>query len=286
MSIIYPITSINGVIGAQLSPQDRGLAYGDGLFETCRIVEGRVPLWPFHYERLVTGCKRLHIPLEQNKLLTYLRGLLEVADIAEGVLKIIVTRGAGGRGYRISSGTEPTYCLSVFPPAAPAEPASAITVTVCQQRLGSNPALAGIKHLNRLEQVLARAEWQDEQIAEGLLLDIEENVIEATAANLFIVRGHQLLTPDLSFAGVAGVARQLIIEQLAEQTGLVAQVVPIALEDIYSADEIFLCNSVTGIRPVTKLLGEPVRTFKLGPRTLALQTAFDAYLLSAQGGLA
>lgn len=286
MSIINPITSVNGVIGAELSPLDRGLAYGDGLFETCRMVRGALPLWSLHEERLVAGCERLRIPLDQNKLQAYSQSLIGTAGVTDGILKIIVTRGATGRGYRLPVAAKPNYCLSVFPHPAQIEPASALTVTVCQQRLGINPSLAGIKHLNRLEQVLARAEWEDEQIAEGLLMDVDGHVIEATAANLFVVRDGQLLTPDLSSAGVAGVARRLIIERLAAKAELVVQVLPMTLDDVCRADEIFLCNSIMGIRPVARLLGEPVRTFATGPYTLTLQTAFDDYMYGAKGGRA
>jgi len=279
MSISRSFISINGVVGAQLSPLDRGFAYGDGLFETCRVIAHQVPLWHLHEERLAEGCRRLGIPLDSARLKRYLFDLLQIAGQADGVVKVIVTRGAGGRGYRQPELIEPSYRVAVFPAAEPTAHSSGIAVRVCQQRLALNPALAGIKHLNRLEQVLARAEWQDEQIAEGLLRDAAGNVIEATASNLMIICQGELRTPDLSCAGVAGVMRRLIIERLAARVGLRVRVVSMTLEDIYQAEEVFVCNSINGIWPVVKLVDEKTVAYPVGPHTLSLQNALaEEYL--------
>jgi 4-amino-4-deoxychorismate lyase len=278
MSVNNPLISINGVVGAQLSPLDRGFAFGDGLFETCRVIAHKVPLWNLHEERLAEGCRRLSIPLDRARLKRYLRDLLQMAGQTDGVVKVIVTRGMGGRGYRQPELIEPSYCVAVFPAAEPAAHSSGIVARVCQQRLSLNPSLAGIKHLNRLEQVLARAEWHDERIAEGLLLDVAGNVIEATASNLAIIRHGELCTPDLSSTGVAGVMRRLIIERLAVRVGLRVRVLNMTLEDIYNADEIFVCNSINGIWPVVKLVDEKVVRYPVGPYTLSLQSALEEYL--------
>lgn len=280
MSIQYPLISVNGVIGAQLSPLDRGFAYGDGLFETCRIFAGAIPLWEWHQARLQAGCERLKIPLDCARLANYLVQLLDLSGLHEGVLKVTVSRGAGGRGYRLPEPVSPTYCLAVFPPAEKGSNQAGITVRVCQQRLARSPGLAGIKHLNRLEQILARAEWQDDTYAEGLLLDEAGNLIEATASNLFLVCENRLLTPDLERCGVAGVMRRVILEQLAPLMAVSVRVTQLSLKDLASADEVFLCNSVAGITPVLRVVGERELRFPSGSITAQLQQALSSFLCS------
>lgn len=259
MSVQFPLISINGVINAQLSPLDRGFTYGDGLFETCRYVAGQIPLWKFHCERLLNSAARLQIPVDKLLLQEYLAGLLDILSrnqVLDAVVKVQVTRGEGGRGYRLPDAISPTYCISVFA-GAPVESdffRHGVDVRICDLRLGENPALAGIKHLNRLEHILARAEWRDE-FAEGLLLDSDNNLIEATVSNLFVIKRGELLTPDLSMAGVAGVMRRAIIEVLAPQLNLPVNVVQLKVDDLADADEIFLSNSVFGIWPVNHVVG-------------------------------
>lgn len=284
MSIQYPLVSVNGTIGAQLSPLDRGFAYGDGLFETCRIFAGAIPLWEWHRGRLQTGCERLKIPLDTTRLADYLLQLIELSGLREGVLKVTVSRGAGGRGYRLPEQSDPTYCLAVFPPAKTDAGQKGIAVRVCQQRLAHNPSLAGIKHLNRLEQILARAEWQDDTYAEGLMLSETGDLIEATASNLFLVRKNSLLTPDLACSGVAGVMRQVILEQLAPLLPVPVHVTQLTPTDLASADEIFLCNSLMGITPILRVVGERELRFPLGPITARLQQVLDAFLHSRVSG--
>lgn len=254
-----PLISVNGVSGASISPLDRGFAYGDGLFETCRCIAGRIPLWSFHRERLLNSAMRLQIPLDEPRLNEYLDKLLAnelLHQIKDCVVKIQITRGAGGRGYRLPDQVNPTYCISIFS-AAPLESAQFLdgtNVRVCDLRLGKNAALAGLKHLNRLEQILARAEWRDE-FAEGLLFDTDGNLIEATASNVFLVKNGQLFTPDLTEAGVAGVMRRAIIEVLAPRLKLPVNVGFIKVDDLMDADEVFLSNGVLGIWPVNQVAG-------------------------------
>lgn len=280
MSIQYPLISVNGVIGAQVSPLDRGFAYGDGLFETCRIFAGAIPLWEWHLERLQLGAERLMIALDNGRLIDFLTQLLKVSGVREGILKIIISRGVGGRGYRLPETTLPTYCLAIFESSPNQTNQQGIDVRICHQRLSLNPGLAGIKHLNRLEHILARAEWQDDRYAEGLLLDAAGNLIEATASNFLMVRDGQLLTPDLSLSGVAGVMRRIIIEQLAPSLSLPVQIKQLTLVDIRTADEIFLCNSVYGIWPVLSVVEESELQFPLGDVTVQLQRALKHFLQS------
>ena len=262
MSALLPLISINGVPDALISPLDRGFTYGDGLFETCRCTSGRIPLWDFHRERLLSSAWRLQIPVDELRLQEYLDKLLAnpvLNQFPDTVVKIQITRGVGGRGYRLPDQVNPTYCIGVFA-ASPLQSSSflnGVDVRICDLRLGKNPALAGIKHLNRLEHILARAEWQDE-FAEGLLLDGDNNLIEATVSNVFIVKNNQLHTPDLSNSGVAGIMRRALIEKFAPVINIPVYIEHIPYESLLGADEIFLTNSVFGIWPVNNIERVPV----------------------------
>lgn len=260
MSINLPLISVNGVLDAAISPLDRGFAYGDGVFETCRYSHGAIPLWNCHRERLLRSAERLKIPLDERLLNQYLNSMLVYpsdANIAQAVVKITLTRGIGGRGYRIPDQVEPTYCIGIFPgnQLHTEQYRNGVAVRICNLRLSQTPILAGMKHLNRLEHILARAEWQDE-FAEGLLLNAQGRVVEATVSNLFAVKNNQLYTPDLSTAGVAGIMRKTIIEKLAPALGLNCHMVNMELDFVRAADEIFLCNSVYGIWPVNLLVDD------------------------------
>ncbi len=255
MSVQLPLISINGVPDALISPLDRGFTYGDGLFETCRCISGRIPLWDFHRERLINSAKRLQIPLDELRLQGYLNKLLlNLNQYLDTVVKIQITRGVGGRGYRLPDHVNPTYCIGIFA-GAPLQSSSfldGVDIRICDLRLGKNPTLAGIKHLNRLEHILARAEWHNE-FAEGLLLDTDNNVIEATVSNFFIVKNRQLYTADLTNSGVAGIMRRTIIERVAPALNTQVNIEPISYASLLQADEIFLTNSVFGIWPVKSI---------------------------------
>lgn len=275
MTIEFPIIAINGQSGATISPLDRGFAYGDGVYETCRVAYGKVPLWQLHKERLLTSCQRLGIACDADQLDLYCNELLTLPEInqhPDAVLKVTVTRGVGGRGYKIPPVTATTYCLAMFEgnPLLSNHYTQGVNLRICQHRLSSNPALAGLKHMNRLEQVLARSEWGDEY-HEGLLLDALGNVIEATSSNLFVVIDDELITPDLSHSGVEGVMRRLILENLAPALGLVPCIKTISLMELQKADEVFICNSVAGISPVLSIAFSPTLSVAYVPKFITRQ---------------
>jgi 4-amino-4-deoxychorismate lyase len=236
---------VDGRAGACVSALDRGLAYGDGVFETIRFVDGRAPLWQGHIGRMERGCKRLGLALPPaDRLLAECESV--VADMAHAVVRITWTRGVGERGYAIAKPMPATRIVAAFPLASvpPHWYVTGMRVRLCGTRLAKQPLLAGIKHLNRLEQVLARAEWDDPAIDEGLMLDEDDRVIGATAANLFVVIDGVLATPALEGCGVAGVLRG---ELLARAPVVVRD---IRIEELQEADEVFLSNAVRGIVPV------------------------------------
>jgi 4-amino-4-deoxychorismate lyase len=239
---------VDGIAGASIAADDRGLCYGDGLFETILFLRGHAPLWSRHMTRLSESCVRLLLPSPDADLLAR-EAARASAGLTRAVVRITLTRGAGPRGYAIAHAMQATRIVA----ASPAPKISAdcyhrgIRVRVCALRLGEQPAMAGIKHLNRLEQVLARAEWNDEAISEGILCDTHGRVIGATSANLFALIDGRLITPALQRCGIAGVARA---EVLATRE---CEVRDLEMEEFLRADEIFLSSSVRGIVPVTAL---------------------------------
>lgn len=246
---------VNGRPDALISPADRGLAYGDGVFRTLPVIDGKPQVWALHYHKLSEDCSRLKLSCPSaSDLLQDIQHLY--ADYASGVAKIIISRGAGGRGYAMTPGMASTrIVMRNAMPDYPSHYAEAgVQLTLCHLRLAHQPALAGIKHLNRLENVLARMEWQDAEIFDGILLDQQGLVIEGTMSNILLRFGFRLLTPDLRRCGVAGVTRDRIL-QLAPSLGMQAGVADISLDQLMQADEIIICNSLFGAWQVTRFNG-------------------------------
>ncbi len=246
---------LDGVANGCIEGSDRGLHYGDGLFETLAVRAGRPRFWSQHLARLTAGCIRLAIPAPDPALLRAEADRL-CATQTQAVLKIVVTRGSGGRGYRPPLEAVPRRLLSLSPwPDYPASWAnSGVQLRYCRTPVATSPALAGLKHLGRLEQVLARAEWDDPAIPEGLMLDADGAVIEGTMSNLFAVQDGALWTPDLSRAGVAGLARQRVLA-LAQRQGIRVSEGRLTPADLTQADGLFLTNSLIGLWPVRQLEG-------------------------------
>lgn len=244
---------VNGAVSDCISPVDRGLAYGDGVFRTLVLRSGRPRWWSRHFRKLERDCAALGIACPGEPIL-----LEEVTRIAQVepdcVIKIIVTRGPGPRGYAQPASVAPTRIVLSSPllryPAAATEPG--VAVRLCSLRLGFQPALAGVKHLNRLENVLARAEWDDAGIAEGLLLDLDGNVIGGTMSNLILIEDGVLITPELTRCGVAGVTREAVLEAAAA-AGMPVRIEHVGLARVLGASELLLVNSVIGVWQVRAL---------------------------------
>ncbi|HLP99246.1 MAG TPA: aminodeoxychorismate lyase [Sideroxyarcus sp.] len=246
---------INGAPGNTINAEDRGLAYGDGVFRTLRMQAGRPVSWERQYAKLQRDCSALRIFCPSALVLSSELQQLGKTQ-ADGVAKIIITRGSSARGYAPSTQSEPCRIVSISPsPNYPVDyPKLGVRVHACKVRLGHQALLAGIKHLNRLENVLAASEWQDGDVPEGLLTDISGYVISGTRSNLFMVRGSILYTPNLTRCGVAGVQRDRVMDW-AKQHGVNCQIADIRIEELLAADEIFLVNSVFGLWPVRELAG-------------------------------
>ncbi|MGJ8513382.1 aminodeoxychorismate lyase [Carnimonas bestiolae] len=239
---------------------DRGLSYGDGVFETVLVRNGHPLLWPYHLRRLMHGCDRLGIPRPQR---TELEAAFSCA-VGLQVSKLIVTRGSGGRGYLPPANPEPRIRWR----STPFEPQRArwqegIRVKVCDTRLARQPLLAGIKHLNRLENVLARQECDPSLYAEGVMLDTEGWVTDATAMNLAWFDGQQWLTPPLDQCGVSGTLRAALIER-----GLLFER-RLHVDELDAVEALCLFNSVQGVWPVASL-HQGAQAWRWSPQALPL----------------
>jgi len=223
---------------------DRGLAYGDGLFETMRVHRGDVPWWNDHWSRLKLGAERLGFALPDEVRVRDEAASL-FADRGDGVLKLLLTRGAGERGYAPPENPVPTWIVSRHD--VPAMTNRGLRLHACETRVASQSALAGIKHCNRLEQVLARVEAERAGADEGLMLDSAGNAVGATAANLFVLIDGRWVTPAIVECGIAGVCRAKLLPAL----DATERALPLA--EFEAADAVFLCNAVRGILPVARL---------------------------------
>lgn len=260
---------IDGQPGNSLPTSDRGLLYGDGVFETIRLHRGKPILWPEHLQRLLNSCLQLGIPCDASLVEEQLAGVLTWFERQAGssaVLKIIVTRGEGGRGYAPPVATNPRIIMQLHPlPDLISQHAErGVRSMLCEHPVSVNPALAGLKHLNRLDQVMASRELaaaravdapaadaptDSTELFEGLMSDGQGLLIEGTRSNVFLVIADQLCTPDLSRAGVAGVIRGWLIEQF-QASNTPVQIRDIPLDELRIASEVFICNSVLGVMPV------------------------------------
>jgi len=235
------------------------------VFRTLAMRQGSAELWSRQYAKLTADCLALGLrpPAEAALNADIQRIAAQMPDCA---LRITVTRGSGGRGYAMPSSVQSRRIVAAS--TLPDYPASygeqGIRARFCTLRLATQPKLAGIKHLNRLENVLARAEWQDPEVVEGLLLDADENVIAGTRCNVFIVEQGALVTPDLARCGVAGVTRELVLEAAAMH-GIACRVETISRKRLEAADEIFLLNSLVGAWPIAKLEQHTWADFVLTP---------------------
>jgi len=249
---------VNGKPGNTISIRDRGLLYGDGVFRTLRAAQGKALHWSLHYLKLQHDCAKLGIACPDEALLCAELDQV-LAQHPDGVVKLIVTRGEGARGY-----TPPPDMLltriwdfSPLPDYPPEWTTQGIKAHICSLRLAAQPRLAGVKHLNRLENVLAAAELSDaqlhdSQLAEGLLLDADGHLIEGIRSNLFLVSQGRLVAPDLARCGVAGIQRGRVMAW-ALGHDITLQVRDVALEEALHADELFIVNSVIGLWPVREL---------------------------------
>ena len=257
---------VNGEISSLVDTSNRGLNYGDGIFETLLVHAGRPRRWQGHMDRLGIGCERLGLPMPPQSIL--LREVQTVsAGLVDAVVKIVITRGGQARAYMPPEGENCVRIVSAhrYPDGVAELARKGVRARICDLRLAIQPALGGMKHLNRLEQVLASVELRESGAAEGILLDREEHVVCAVSANIFLVMENRLLTPRLDLCGVRGVVRSHILAGF----GARCEQRRVTLDMVQEADEVFICNTVKGIVPVTAIDDQE---FQIGLVTRELQT--------------
>ena len=270
---------VNGVPAATVSALERGLHYGDGLFETIACVHGEPRFLELHLRRLAAGCARLGLPAAHPTLAAEVRTL--AAGSTRAIVKVLLTRGpAQARGYALTGHEQASRIVLRY--GWPAEDATlerdGVRVRLAEQRLGENPALAGLKHLNRLEQVLARREWSDAQIADALMFSSSGALVSGTMSNVFLVRNGTLCTPSVERCGVAGVMRR-VVRALAALASQVVEERALQASDLETTTEMFLTNALIGIRPVRELAG---RSLQPGRLTRQLQDTLAPWLARAR----
>lgn len=256
----------------QISIKDRAFNYGDGVFETIAVHHYKLHYWSEHYYRLKVGCDKLAIkPPNENDLLSDIAKL----DLSESssVLKIVVSRGDGGRGYSVIGVGEPNIVISKNPWPAFVEPyqQKGIKVRLCQHRLTINSALAGIKHLNRLDQILARNEWHNDDYQEGLMLDQNDYLLEGISSNLFVKINQQWITSPIKDCAIAGVMREAVVRKMNE-LGINMEQRKIHVSELSSVKEMFVSNSIWGIVPVVSCESN---LFAIGNNTQQLQMEIE-----------
>ncbi len=246
--------TVNGQQADTVSALDRGFAYGDGVFETCRVQNQTIALWSYHSQRLVRSLARLSITCELSLIESCVTKTIEQASLdktSNFVLKIIVTRGLGARGYGFDNSMPATILCSVS--ELPALNPSPLRLPLLEARLGCSSALAGMKHLNRLENVLLKAECQQLGVDDGLALNELDWIVETTHSNVFFKFSDGWKTPRLNVSGVSGVMRQLIIESLMPENQLVVSEADISVEQLADVSAAFCCNSLRGISAVAAI---------------------------------
>jgi 4-amino-4-deoxychorismate lyase len=254
-------TLVNGQSTHSISIFDRGLAYGDGLFETIALVNGQIQLWHLHKQRLLTGLLSLKLVASNEEaesllsdVVTDVKTGFDLFKQPNGVLKITITRGVGGRGYAppIHTKLSRIIAFTPWPNGRDYLARDGVTVRMCKHRWSQNSALVGLKHLNRLDQVIARSEWSDPDIHEGIMLNQQAKVCSGAMSNLFVEFNGALLTPKLDNCGIHGTMAQFICS-LAQDMQVEVIHTDITIEHMLEADGLFLTNSINGIWPVVKL---------------------------------
>jgi 4-amino-4-deoxychorismate lyase len=231
-----------------INTRDRGLNYGDGFFTTAKVIAGQVEHWQYHKARLVECAERLAFPaINFTELEQHIAKAITGCQL--NVLKIVITRGEGGRGYGLPQHTHLTILITVlgFPQSYPALAKTGVSLALSPIKLAAQPLLAGLKTLNRLEQVLIKNAMAKQQCDDVLVLDHQNNVIEASAANIFAIRDNKVYTPSLEQCGIKGVYLQSLCDKLA------VEFKQVSLNELTQASAVFICNSLMGAVPVSRI---------------------------------
>ena len=243
------IAIINGKEQSNISIFNRNFQYGDGLFETCVVNNNQILFWEKHLSRLDIGCRKLKIKnIEEEIWLKDIKKALSLTSKKNCVLKLILSRGNSQRGYSYSDDILPVRVVIVSE-MKNVQAKESFSLEYASSGYHSNPNLAGIKHCNRIEQILARSSLKRD---EAIMLDENQNIISVTQGNIYFIFGQSLVTPKLDRCGVIGSRRSLILE-LAESIELNVEEGNVSMNDAKKADEAFISNSIMGIQSVNSI---------------------------------
>ncbi len=264
---------INGEQSESVEVNDRSFQYGDGCFTTILTKGGKVQHWSYHQQRMELALRALGIESPDWQQVAKWIDLAVLFDVKAGV-KVHISRGCGGRGYSPENVTQPRVTITnfAFPSHYEQWQAQGIQLGVCSKRLGLNPMLAGLKHNNRLEQVLLKSEMDKAGYLDGVCLDIHGHIVETTAANIFWVKDHTLYTPSLANAGVAGVARRVVLEH-SDQLEMKVVMGEFELDHLNNAEEVFISNALLGVSPVIQISNH---LYSIGRQTRRFQEIFNS----------
>ncbi|WP_153914939.1 aminodeoxychorismate lyase [Shewanella sp. TC10] len=238
---------VNGQSDNTIQALDRGLAYGDGAFATMRVCDGQILFLTEHLLRLQQTCQRLGFSIPDINSISQ-RLNVHAQTLRQGCIKLLLSRGVGGRGYTAPESPNISEVISLHDvPASYANwQACGISLALSPVLLGKQPLLAGMKHLNRLEQVLVKQQALPESVDDWLVLDADNYVVESSMANIFIVKGEQVITPAMNQCGVSGVMREQVIDALLTNN-IVVMAKAISLTDLQNAEHVFITNSLLGM---------------------------------------
>jgi 4-amino-4-deoxychorismate lyase len=261
------VVLINGEEQSKVSIFNRNMQYGDGLFETCIAKDNRILFWSNHFARLNKGCEKLNIKkIDESYWLSDLKKAFALSEHSNCIVKLILSRGDSSRGYGYKDDISPVRIV-IISEMKKTVVNNSFSLEYSDSGYNSNPKLAGIKHCNRLEQILARSNLSSD---EGIMLDENQNVISVTQGNIYLIIGNTLLTPKLDKCGVVGSRRSLILE-LAKSLNIEVKEDPISADKLKQADEVFISNSVIGIQSVKSIEGD---TLGDNPLTEEIKAAF------------
>lgn len=247
---------------------DRGLAFGHGVFETMRFKNFDIPFKNKHFKRLKKGASVLNINLIDNVLDQYLADIMEklkAKQISSGVLKLIITAGSSDSGYTCPPNLEANFFFKVrsLQEIITHTDIAMVKLGICEHRIPINPQIASIKHLNRLDQVLASLEMQRSGFFDGIMLDHHDRIIETTASNIFLKsRTSEWLTPKICDCGISGVMREVLINEIFPKLETDITECTISMDTLYDSKEIFICNSVRGIVRINEVISDKGIIFK------------------------
>jgi branched-chain amino acid aminotransferase len=268
MGIVYINGLFTPLCNAQVSIEDRGFCYGDGLFETLRASKGKIFRLEHHIDRLLRSLPQIFIdlPMTRFELMTIIQDTLERNNHKEAVIRLTVTRGDTQSNIQIDSNISPNLIVNIraFIPLSTTAYKKGVKIMLFQERANSTNGLKRrLKSCNYLSNILIKKLSDEKGFMEGIVVDPNFGVTEGTTSNIFIVTQGSLKTPPLSPFVLEGITRQVVIE-IAKKHKIPFLEARITLEDLLKADEVFITNTGIEIVPVTQIDTQPIGNKKPG----------------------